>query len=305
MKQVIRLRGFTSDVKGKVWEFDTPLLRVGKLGGLELVLDDASVSRNHAEFKAGPDGWTVRDLGSTNGTFVNGVRLGAEERPLRSRDIVQFGKTAMMVDWNDGENPDTPREDDGKTEPLTPQSWEAAVDAVAFDRNRGPRPGESLLALSRAAHYLAHLQDEAELLHAILTDVGSVFHAQRAAVVLRDRDHNWVVRAAIGDSTGRSPFSQALAERCVHRGKSVLCPRVKDDPDLVRDDSTADGTMASVLCALLRTPRQRLGVLHVDRTVGQVPFTEDDLQLTDALAAVIAAGIECAQLRQPRNQPQT
>ena len=295
MKQVIRLRGFTSDVKGKIWEFDAAVVRVGKLASTEVVLDDASVSRNHAEFKAGPHGWTVRDLGSTNGTFVNGVRLGPDERPLRSRDIVQFGKTAMMVDWDD-DAPATPRADQEPTEALTPQSWESAVNALAFDRNRGPRPGESLLALVRAAHHLARLADETELLHAILADAAAVLGAQRAAVVLREPDNKLRLRALAGDSTGQPAFSAALAERCLRRGESILCPRVKDDPELSRDESMADGTTASVLCVLLRTPRGRLGVLHLDRAVGQVSFTVDDLHLADALAALIAAAIERAQL---------
>jgi glycosyltransferase involved in cell wall biosynthesis len=43
--------------------------------------------------------------------------------------------------------------------------------------------------------------------------------------------------------------------------------------------------MASVLCVLLRTPRKRLGVLHLDRSFWQKPFTEDDLHLADALTA--------------------
>ena len=60
--------------------------------------------------------------------------------------------------------------------------------------------------------------------------------------------------------------------------------------------SIADGAMASVLCVLLRTPRRRLGVLHLDRSSWQKPFTEDDLHLADALAAHVSAGIECAQL---------
>ena len=60
--------------------------------------------------------------------------------------------------------------------------------------------------------------------------------------------------------------------------------------------SIAEGTMASVLCVLLRTPRKRLGVLHLDRSPWQKPFTMDDLHLADALAANVSAGIECAQL---------
>src|SRR5581483_9280248 len=54
--------------------------------------------------------------------------------------------------------------------------------------------------------------------------------------------------------------------------------------------------MASVLCVLLRTPRKKLGVLHLDRSPWQKPFSKDDLYLADALAANVSAGIESAQL---------
>src|SRR5262249_22037937 len=60
--------------------------------------------------------------------------------------------------------------------------------------------------------------------------------------------------------------------------------------------SIAEGTMASVLCVLLRTPRKHLGVLHLDRNPWQKAFTQDDLFLADALAANVSAGIESAQL---------
>src|SRR3954468_8753543 len=95
VKQCIRLRGISDDIKGKVWESDA-LLRAGRLGSLEIVLDDTSVSRRHAEVRyAPPAGWIVRDLESTNGTYLNGQRL-AGERPVRMKDIVQFGKVALM-----------------------------------------------------------------------------------------------------------------------------------------------------------------------------------------------------------------
>jgi HD-GYP domain-containing protein (c-di-GMP phosphodiesterase class II) len=61
--------------------------------------------------------------------------------------------------------------------------------------------------------------------------------------------------------------------------------------------------MASVICALLRSPRQRLGVLHLDRGLKQEPFTREDLQLADALAASISVGIECAQVVEKHREP--
>src|SRR6266498_2855307 len=97
MTATIRLKGISGEVKGKAWE-SANVLRAGRLGTLEIVLDDSSVSRRHAEVRQADNGWWVRDLESTNGTYVNGVRLGPGERQLHPRDIVQFGKVALIVE---------------------------------------------------------------------------------------------------------------------------------------------------------------------------------------------------------------
>ena len=294
MKQMIRLRGISGDIKGKVWEAEN-VLRAGRLGSLEIVLDDGSVSRKHAEVRISPQGWLVKDLESTNGTFVNGVRLGGEDRPLRSRDIVQFGKVAMIVELNDSAAP--PSDEEQMTvEATTHQSWEEALTGLAFDRNRCPRPGEQLLALLRAGHHLVHLDSETELLHSILNDAVAVLDSQRGAIVLADGENKLQLRALAGESSGRFHFSHKLAQRCFQAGESILCGSVEEDPELKLAQSIADGAMSSVMCILLRTPRRRLGVLHLDRNFWQKPFTEDDLHLGDALAANASMGIECAQL---------
>src|SRR6266480_1781873 len=97
MKRTIRLRGMNGALKGRAWEA-TELLRIGRLESLEIVLDDSSVSRYHAEVRATDRGWRVRDLGSTNGTRLNGVRLGNGQWPLRIRDLLQFGEVAVAVE---------------------------------------------------------------------------------------------------------------------------------------------------------------------------------------------------------------
>src|SRR3954447_7195401 len=104
----IRLKGISGEVKGKTWESGN-VLRAGRLGTLEIVLDDSSVSRRHAEVRHADTGWWVRDLESTNGTYVNGVRLGPGERQLHPRDIVQFGKVAMMVELPEDTPPEVHR----------------------------------------------------------------------------------------------------------------------------------------------------------------------------------------------------
>lgn len=302
MKRGIRLRGINGEIEGKIWNSDQ-LLRVGRLATLEIVLDDSSVSRRHAEIRATPKGWRVRDLGSTNGTHLNGTRLSPGEWPVRAHDIVRFGNVNVVVEslQEAGEI------DDGNTCPIEnmhvaavgSQSWEDAF-SFAFSRDQSPRPGEQLQALLRAGHHLVHLESEEDLLHTILRDAVSTLKAQRGAIVLADVPEGPLRLRALDTGknmiAGRTAFSQSLAQRCFSQGQSILCCSVDEDPELLGARSIAEGTMASVLCVLLRTPRKRLGVLHFDRGPIEEPFTKDDMHLADALAAHVSAGIESAQL---------
>src|SRR4051794_1773992 len=170
-----------------IWEGDA-LLRAGRLATLEVVLDDSSVSRRHAEIRATPHGWRVRDLGSTNGTFLNGARLGAGEWPLRVHDILRCGNVTLVVDRvSEGREPEAALGPDNLlVEAACSRSWEEALDGLAFDRNHCPRPGEQLRTLVRAGHHLAHLENEDELLHSILNDAVGSLDAQRGAIVLAE-----------------------------------------------------------------------------------------------------------------------
>jgi putative nucleotidyltransferase with HDIG domain len=297
----IRVRGVNGDVEGMVWESDS-LLRAGRLATLEVVLDDSSVSRRHAEVRLTPHGWRLRDLGSTNGTYLNGTRLAGGEWPLREHDVIRCGNVTMVVDHLvDSADESAPTAHDNLlVEMIEKKSWEDAFEALVFDQNHCPRPGEQLKALLRAGHHLGHLESEEELLHTILNDAVSTLDAQRGAIVLAESPEGPLkLRALATGQAGvaaRACFSQNLAQRCFTRGESILCCSVEEDPELAGARSIAEGTMASVLCVLLRTPRKRLGVLHLDRGPMQKPFTKDDLNLTDALAANVSAGIESAQL---------
>jgi putative nucleotidyltransferase with HDIG domain len=351
VKRIIRLKGMNGSIKGRTWE-SSELLRIGRLDPLEIVLEDSSVSRYHAEVRATDRGWRVRDLGSTNGTRLNGVRLGNGQWPLRIRDLLQFGEVAFIVESLHEENgreagsgrhgtvsapapasaaptPARPVPTVPPAPPVAPSlalaagipedmqldgtsrpSWDEALNNIAFDSNHRPRAGEQLLALIRASHNLVHLEREDDLLHSTLKDAVGVLEAQRGAFVLADGEDDTLrlraivtgrgqPRAALagrGEPGGRFQFSQSLANRCFSRGESILCHKADEDPELAMAKSIAEGAMASVMCVLLRTPRKKLGVMHLDRGPWQKPFTMEELHLADALAASVSAGIECATL---------
>ncbi len=305
MKQRICLRKKDQQSHDKVYE-GTDRLRIGRLESLEVVIADGSVSRQHAEIYATARGWRVRDLKSTNGTYLNGTRIGPADWPVKLHDNIRCGNVTFLVDvLEDEQNGEIPNPDQLVVEMTAARPWEEAVQGLSLDRNRNPRPGDKLLALLRAGHHLGHLESEEELLHSILNDAVSALDAQRGAIVLAEGP-NEVLRlralATSPDVPARPAFSQSLAQRCFSGGESVLCRHVDEHPELAMAQSIAEGAMSSVLCVLLRTPRKRLGVLHLDRGPFQDVFTRDDLYLGDALAANVSAGIESAQLlRQQRD----
>jgi hypothetical protein len=68
---------------------------IGRSRDCDVVLDDAGISRRHAEIKPSADGWTVADLGSTNGVRLNGAPVrGAYE--LQAGDRVEIGSTEIV-----------------------------------------------------------------------------------------------------------------------------------------------------------------------------------------------------------------
>lgn len=76
----------------------TKIVTIGRQAGAYLLIDDAAISRRHAEISCANGQYILRDLGSANGTFINGKRLDAgSAHPLKPNDLVQFGKIARFT----------------------------------------------------------------------------------------------------------------------------------------------------------------------------------------------------------------
>ena len=62
----------------------------------DIALQDRSVSRPHCRLMKRTDGWMIMDLGSANGTLLNGTAVTAEPRPLKDGDVVAVGETTLL-----------------------------------------------------------------------------------------------------------------------------------------------------------------------------------------------------------------
>jgi pSer/pThr/pTyr-binding forkhead associated (FHA) protein len=110
---------------GKTFTLNKPEMYIGRDISNDIVINDAEVSRKHVRFIAQGDQYVIEDLGSTNGTFINGQRI-AGPHALSSGESIQMGENVVLVFETMAYDPDstavmTPREaatmDTGSEEP--------------------------------------------------------------------------------------------------------------------------------------------------------------------------------------------
>jgi hypothetical protein len=301
MKERICLRGVSEEVEGQSWQ-GFNLLRIGRQAQWELQLNNSSISRCHAELAfVDSQGWFVRDLGSTNGTFLNGVRVGAEECKVGERDLLQVGNVVLRIASIDRAEISTLNNFYGTmhVEATAQHSWEQASEVVARHVAQHPESGSQLLGLLRAGHGLHHNHTFDQLLQRSLQGAAQALGARRGVLLLADETTGQLaLRAATGDAgpqQASAHYSRTLAQRCLTRGESLLSSDLGTDGEQWRSDSVTRANASSILCALLRVPQRRLGVIHLDRGPAEKPFDVAELHLADAIAASIAGSIESAQ----------
>lgn len=81
---------------GKVTALTTPEVTIGRETSNTITINDAEVSRRHAKMELHGSAYVIEDLGSTNGTFVNGKRITGTQ-VLNAGDVVSFGETIVLV----------------------------------------------------------------------------------------------------------------------------------------------------------------------------------------------------------------
>lgn len=80
----------------QIYELNKDIITLGRDITNDIVINDPEVSRHHTRMTRGAGGYTLEDLGSTNGTFINGQRLTGA-RPLSSGDLVSLGETVTLA----------------------------------------------------------------------------------------------------------------------------------------------------------------------------------------------------------------
>src|SRR5262249_20605063 len=132
-------------------------------------------------------GWVVRDLGSTNGTFVNGIRVGRVDQKIRQRDHLQCGNLAMVVVSLEEERSVgvEPPSRGVQVQNVVQHSWEQALEAVAADL-QAPLSKERFVALLRIGRDFSQSTSLDSMVQVILYDALAALGADRGVILLMD-----------------------------------------------------------------------------------------------------------------------
>ena len=264
---------------------------IGRSRDCELILPDVLLSRRHAELVRLEAGWLLRDLGSLNGTRLNGARV---ERDLLLRD----GDVVEIADWSlayrDTELPSDPAigaDNDARLRDVTELATRSYVET-----DKIVRQSRILSVLTRAAAAVVATPTAGELLDTLLGHVLEAVPASRGSVTLFEGEPLGVVVAAARATEGEAPWSidPGVAERALRAPAAFLAPRVE----------TGDGSVRAVLCAPLwfsgtgPSLERSAGCVVLEGPTGGAPFQEEHLKLVTAVANLAASRLESLKLRE-------
>ncbi len=288
------------------WPF-TDRITIGRDESNDVVALDHEVSRRHAVVTRRGGLMLLSDLDSSNGTFLNDIRV--QEAVLRDGDKVRVGtvvlrfvsdereQAAQSVATLFGAAPDDSAIQTRKILDATIGPAETA--AVAVDDVQQLR---SVLAreqtVSRVNDALGTLTDLHELFDRMLELVFDVLPADRGVVLLRDpKTGEFDVEAVrTRDASGGTPprASRTLISKVCEEKVAVLSSDARTDQRFDAGASIIDQGMRSVMCVPLLRDDTVLGVIHVDSAAQTGAFDEDDLRMLTRIGHAAAVAVQNA-----------
>jgi signal transduction histidine kinase len=270
-----------------------------------LPITDATVSRRHAELTPDDGKWYLRDLDSSNGTFVNGRRIG-QRVELAPGDQIRCGSTLMLFAATPGETKSSPVELlDRETLEVTVESTvEANDDSMVL---AAPEPMQAAMDHLRVIYDLTALTavafDRDELLRRVMDLVFEEFRPDRGFILLQEESAGApdpvVVRYRSRPKTideGRIPVSRTIIQHTLEHGEGILSSNAMSDSRFRSGDSVREYGIRSAICVPVVAGERTFGVIHIDSSMVNFTFTDPQLRLMTAIGQHTGLAMMSAEL---------
>lgn len=280
---------------------------LGRHPDCQIQLESNMVSRRHARVFRDGDKLLVEDLGSGNGTFVNGSRV-TQPAPLRNGDRLKVGP--VLLRYEDDTATDPPRT--SPTDTLLrldiegdEQDTSTIMSSVPNQSGFGfldVRPDAKLKSVIEISRRLAGAADLGALLPTVLDTLFEIFPAaDRGIILLRSPETGKLVSAAQKhrrvDEEESVRLSRTVLNKVINEKAGVLSADASHDRQFQMSESIANLSIRSVMCApLVGLDGSVTGIINLDTQNPLAQFTKDDLDLLLAVAGQAALNLESARL---------
>jgi adenylate cyclase len=277
--------------KGQMYEVKANTIHIGRSPENEVQIKDKSVSRVHVRIVKQGNKYLVTDLGSRNGTFVDGVRIASDiEYKVEEGKPVAIGKTFFSL---------------GRA---YPDDVLAILDSVDLFRELEKENGievkdrpltakKNMELIYKVSNVLMQSLNTKEILEKILQHILELLRRiDRGVIILLNRDTGGVgeVISIIKTSDKDCPtaYSRTIVERVVREGKPVSMLDTLREEGINLSESIRLNKIRSIMCVPLVTRARVIGVIYVDSVSRPHGFRNEDLDLLTALSSPAAVAIE-------------
>ncbi|MEM9702869.1 MAG: FHA domain-containing protein, partial [Planctomycetota bacterium] len=299
---------------------ETPIsVGIGRGTANPIRLRDTEVSRRHAQLRCGDHRYRLADVGSSNGTLLNGEKL-RETATLRDGDRVQVGRTTLLFSL-----PDSDESRSGVSLVGSLRDDPSGATLSALPTGRGARPKASAGSAATTLQVLYRVAEEAvrptlnteQLLGRLLDLALEAVGAERGCILLVDadgtlqpaarRDRDRARSDAVGGpedaSSGSAPMpvSRSIAGHVLHTGEALRTGDAAQDSRFDPTQSIMAAGVKEALCVPLRGRDDVEGVMYLDTTtdagssiLSPLPerFTDDHLHMLLAIGRQAALAVE-------------
>jgi serine phosphatase RsbU (regulator of sigma subunit) len=277
----IRVRLQSPHAAAVDFDFDGPEIAIGRATTAGLVIQDSRVSRQHARLVERDGQWWVEDLGTRNGTLVNGTPLEGTRR-WRAGDRLHIGDTTVTYLAPEGQ----------ATVPVVPDDPGDSADPVAGARHEtawASRDGARMSTLNDIHRALAGPLTVPALLDLILARCFDVLHPEEGAILLRAPDGAMVTAASRRQGVG-APVSvpRRLIDEVAGKGQPALVLDAAYDDRFAGSHSVMAAGIRSIVAAPISDADGTLGLITLCSRLAVRKFAQPDLDMLVSIASAAA-----------------
>lgn len=294
--------------RGRVFSFEDKdeEIVIGRGNDCQVTLHDAEASRAHARIVLREGIPFVQDLGSKNGTRLNGepvaeARLSNDDRLLVGSSLLKVIDLAATAPTSIS---DLPFSDD--TESVLVTIDHRAADIVS---GRSPDvPGDEmahenkiLREVCRVSQLLAAKEESQGILQRILEATQQVLSADTVCLLTRKaEDEDWTVRVSVGDVSngGALNVSRTIIDQALDEGIAILSTDPLSDDRFDASKSIVTQGVSSAVCTPLQVGDMFGGILFMDRRRRREAFGQMDLRFTATVGNLLGIFLEREQYEQ-------